>query len=199
MKSSAVTQMARDGTSSSSIIKARKAQTNLLSKANNNHGRYDVEYKLTFEYYQKLFTTMIESPYKLVFNVSSAGMIAGDGGVGYALRDCKLFQSCEPYMKAFAGASRQALGLDEEPSVRNTSGASLTTTNTSAKFEVNFNKWQSVFCILYFGSFDYRRRCQWIVFLLGVLIKQSPLFASKTNVLEFLEDLIVVTRKEEKS
>ena len=199
MKSSAVTKMARGGTSSSSSLnKARMVQTNLLSAANNKHGRYD-EYERTFEYYQRLFTTMIESSHKLVFNVSSAGMIAGDGGVGYALRDCKLFQSCEPYMKAFAGASRQALRLDEEPSVRNTSGASLTTTNTSAKFEVNFNKWQSVFCILYFGSFDYRRRCQWIVFLLGVLIKQSPLFASKTNVLEFLEDLIVVTRKEEKS
>ena len=199
MKSSAVTQMARDGTSSSSIIKARKAQTNLLSKANNNHGRYDVEYKLTFEYYQKLFTTMIESPYKLVFNVSSAGMIAGDGGVGYDLKYCQLFQSCEPYLYAFAGASKKALGLDEEPSIRNRTGGTTKTTNTSAEFGVWFSKWQSVFCILYFGSFDYRRRCQWIVFLLGVLIEQSPLFVNEKNVREFLEDLIEVTRKEEKS
>jgi hypothetical protein len=197
MKSSAATRMARNGTSASSVKIARQVQTNVLSMTNNIHGRYDVEYKRTFDYYQRLLTTMLES--KLAFNVSSAGMIAGDGGVGYDLKYCQLFQSCEPYLYAFAGASKKALGLDEEPSVRNRTGGTTKRTNTSAEFGVSFSKWQSVFCILYFGSFDYRRRCQWIVFLLGVLIKQSPLFASKTNVLEFLEDLIVVTRKEEKS
>ena len=193
----AATQLAsEDSITNQTVTACRIVQTNLLSAANNLHG-----HQFSLEYYNLRFGTMITGPRPLAFFVSSAGMIAADGGVGYdKLKCCRLYQACEDYCHAFATATQQAFEFDETPTVRQSNvNQSSASANTRGTFAVGFNVWQSVLCILYFGAFDYRRRCQWLVFLLAVLIRAAPDFPTKTNVIEFLEDLIIVIRKDELS
>ena len=194
VKSSAATQLAQEQpTHDQTVIDTRAAQTSLLAGANNLHGR------IKQSYYEQLFNTMITSQRQLAFPVSLAGMIGADGGVGYNdLKTCCLIQSCKNYCNALANATQQAFDFDDAPSVLLKTDRTATD-NSSASFKVYFNMVQSVFCILHIGSFDYRRKCQWLVFLLAVLNREAPPFATKTNVTEFLEDLIKVIRKDELS
>ena len=196
VKSSAATYLAQEqSTYDQTVIDTRAAQTSLLAGANNLHGR------IKQSYYDQLFNIMITSQRQLAFPVSLAGMIGADGGVGYHdLKTCYLFQSCKNYLNALANATRQAFDFDDTPSVNSVSENDRTATdNSSASFKVYFSMVQSVFCILHIGSFDYRRKCQWLVFLLAVLNREAPPFATKTNVIEFLEDLNKVLKKEEPS
>ncbi|KAL9183629.1 hypothetical protein ACHAXT_004485 [Thalassiosira profunda] len=68
-----------------------------------------------------------------------------------------------------------------------------------AKSKVLFNVDQSEMLIFQVGSFDYDRRVQWLIFLMGRMIHHAPPFAGKSNVKLFLCDLIKVVREEEPS
>lgn len=89
IQTAAATQMVNDNyVADETLTTLRCMQTEMLSRANNLHGR-----AFPSHYYERLFNTMIASSRPLAFNISGAGMFSADGGVGYKLKTCHLIQS----------------------------------------------------------------------------------------------------------
>ena len=72
-------------------------------------------------------------------------------------------------------------------------------TRTRDTFNINFSAEQGEALTLLVGSFDYNRRAQWLLTLIMRLIVSAPDFPNKTNIREFIEDILIVIREAEPS
>ena len=188
---------------------SKQITNQLLSHLNYVHGN-----NYTIDYFRELFNKMIEfeknlfdknpeafnnvKPVPLLFLMYVAGLIGGDGGVGYG--ECcyqiRIFQSCRPFLLALAEAIREVMGFKDTVSVvESTRPINKQSANERGSFTIAFTKEQSMQLLFTVGVLDYNRRAQYIVAQVAALLDCCGEFRNKKKVMEFLHDLLKLVRR----
>ena len=124
--------------------------------------------------------------------------MGADGNIGsgqWAILT-RITQSNYPFLNALAQTMQRAFGFSDEPRV---SCQERSWSRERDNFHCHFSAEQGEALILLVGSFDYNRRAQWLLTLIMRLVISAPDFPNKTNIREFIEDILIVVREEEPS
>ena len=163
-----------------------------LSALNYDHGALIPEEA----YLQNLERLRTEYPLLLILYI--AGLMGADGNIGSGqwATLTRITQSNYPFLNALAQTMQRAFGFSDEPRVSCQERSGSRERDT---FHCHFSAEQGEALILLVGSFDYNRRAQWLLTLIMRLVISAPDFPNKTNIREFIEDILIVIREEEPS